>query len=184
MWLMPLAALVGCGVGHALGGRLANFSNLRLRGWSLLALAVVIQSFLGWAPPTFRWQLVILCGAAAAGWCLANRARRGVRLGLLLLGVGVVLNAAAIGSNRGMPVSRAAMATAGFAPDLEVSHGHLFRHVAMTDRTRLRQLGDDIPLPLPGAPTVLSVGDVLMTLGIVACAATGSLARPDLISTS
>src|SRR5260370_12012806 len=86
MWLMPLAAVVGCGVGHALGGRLSNFSNLRLRGWSLLALAVVIQGFLGWAPSAFRWQLVILCGAAAAGWCLANRARRGVRLGLLLLG--------------------------------------------------------------------------------------------------
>lgn len=184
MFLMPVAALLGCGAGCALGGRLANFSNLRLRGWSLLALAVAIQGLLGWAPPAIRWQLVILCAAAAAGWCVANRARRGLRLGLLLVGVGVILNAAAIGSNRGMPVSRSALASAGFTSHFDVSRGHLFKHVAMTDRTRLRQLGDDIPLPLPGAPTVLSVGDLLLMLGIVACTATGSLARPGLISTS
>ena len=181
MLLMPVVAALGCGVGVVLGGRPSNLSHLRLRGWPLLVVAVAAQVSLGWAPAALRWQLVILCAAAATGWCLVNRRQRGLRFGLVVLVAGILLNAAAIGANRGMPVSPSAMTAAGFPRGIDVSHGHFYKHVLMTDQTRLRLLADDIPLPFPVARTVLSAGDVLMLLGIIVCSATGSLKQPDLV---
>jgi Family of unknown function (DUF5317) len=67
-----------------------------------------------------------------------------------------------IAANRGMPVSAGALRSAGLSPAMDVAHGHLFKHVAMSGSTHLAYLADRIPL-LVG---VLSAGDVVMLIGI------------------
>jgi hypothetical protein len=90
-----------------------------------------------------------------------------------LISAGVVLNAIVMALNGGMPVSPFALAAAGFPKTMNVAEGHFYKHVAMTDLTRLRMLGDIIPFHL--ARTVLSPGDLLMLMGIavVSWTATG-----------
>ena len=98
-----------------------------------------------------------------------------VPYGLGLIGAGVVLNAIVMALNGGMPVSQFALAAAGFPKTMNVAEGHFYKHIAMTDLTRLRMLGDIIPFHL--ARTVLSPGDLLMLMGIAVVSWTAT-ARP------
>ena len=91
--------------------------------------------------------------------------------GMWLVGVGVFLNLLVIAANGGsMPVDRDLAVRAGSTAMVELLDSTEYtNHVAAGDRTRLRWLGDVLPLPLivprprffcPG-----SVGDILVTLG-------------------
>jgi hypothetical protein len=161
---MFAAVLVGCVGGLATGGRLGNIVHQRFKAWPLVAIALVAQAFLGHLAPQVRWVAATADCAAIAAWCIENRQRRLFSPGPDLLALGVTLNAAVIAANAGMPVSPAALARAGLPASMDVSRGHLYKHVVMTGHSHLRALGDIFALP--HLHTVVSAGDVVMLAGI------------------
>ena len=85
------------------------------------------------------------------------------RLGTLLVGIGWALNCAVIAANGAMPVSATALEHAG--RDRVLEEEGIVKHELISDDTRLRLLGDVIPIPQPGG-VVLSIGDVVFLVGI------------------
>jgi hypothetical protein len=81
-----------------------------------------------------------------------------------LVAGGWLLNLVAIVPNEGMPVSESALRSAGIASSVSITHGHLSKHVLLNSGTVLRALGDVIPLPW--FRSVISVGDIVMAIGI------------------
>ncbi len=87
-----------------------------------------------------------------------------------LMGLGTFFNFLALAANAGvMPVHPKAAELAGISTMFEPSAGiKLIRHVIMTPETQLKPLTDIIPLPGFSIflKTVVSVGDILLAIGI------------------
>lgn len=145
------------------GGSLDSLSRTQFRWTVLLLEGLLIQLVFDlWDPPglTRGGALVILIAsnAAVAGFLFLNRRAPG----MLLIGVGLILNVIVISANQAMPVSRAAAASAGL-PAPPASSGEL-KHELLNDETVLPFLADVIPIP--GLNEVLSLGDVVLALGV------------------
>jgi hypothetical protein len=168
---LVIALVVGAIGGWVSGGRIGNLAHLRVRYWPLLFGALALELVLGSAPREARWALAVADGIAVAGWFLINRGLRRRTTGPLLMAGGTILNSVVMAANGGMPVSRRALAMAGFPSSTNVAHGHLYKHVAMTASTHLRFLGDVIPLS--PVRMVVSVGDLVMLAGIAVIVTAG-----------
>lgn len=170
MLLLPLAAAAGAVLGWCRGGRLGRLAGLRLRTPILVWSAVAVQAWLGvtgsmaW-PFAGRFPALVLTYLAVGLWLAINaRAHPALALAFAILAAGWFLNVAAIVANGGMPVSRPAMAAVGIPPDTPIDEGNLGKHRPAEESTTLPWLGDVIPVP-PLA-SVISVGDVLMAVGV------------------
>jgi hypothetical protein len=165
MGLVLVTLVLATGLGWAVGGRLRYLERLPYQGLPLLVGALV--AMLGGtllavaglpARPTEGTGLA-LAAALTLLFCLRSRAVAG--LGLVSLGL--LLNALVILANAGMPVSAQAPLRAGLDP---VEAADDTRHQPETAGTRLRVLGDVIPVPLPVRPEVASAGDLLGAAGM------------------
>ena len=145
-----------------------------LRGGSLHALA---ETKLRWLPLLFagfvfqigfmllsldlseevELAILIASNALVLVFVLANRHMAG----MLLVGIGLALNVIVITANGAMPVSARSAEIAGVNKSLDDAG---LKHERLTDDTILPWLGD--VLPVPGLVEVLSVGDVVLGLGI------------------
>lgn len=86
-----------------------------------------------------------------------------------IFGVGILLNFLVIAANKGqMPVSLEALERVGMQDMLPLLQSKAYTiHTALAPGTRLKFLADVIPLPPPyPRPRVISVGDMVMGLGI------------------
>jgi hypothetical protein len=132
--------------------------------WTALALQVVlVQATL---PGVLAPTLHVATYAVGLAFLWANRRTPGV----LVVGAGAGLNGGTIALNGGvLPASPAAVAAAG------LDHGAGFDNSAVVPDAVLPWLGDVLawPAPLPLANT-FSVGDVLIVLGVVVAAWTGT----------
>lgn len=145
------------------GGSLSALAATKLRWAWLLPLGLAIQiGFDVWSPEwlTESGELTVLLvsNALVAIFVILNRHLAG----MLLAGLGLVLNASVIAANGAMPVSERAAETAGVSRSLDDAG---LKHERLTDDTKLPWLGDVIGIPV--LEEVLSVGDVVLTLGIV-----------------
>lgn len=184
MLILPFALVVGALVGAATGGSLRALGRVQLRrGWIVVAAigaqaALSLPGLRAW-PSGLRFAVIVVSYAVVGWWLFDNaRSTSGVTrtgLGLVTLGWGV--NLLAILPNGGMPVSRAAMRAAGFAPDASVVHGHLSKHVVANQGTYLRFLGDVIPVSFFRA--VVSPGDIVMAIGIITFVAAAMKIAPE-----
>lgn len=168
IWIILISILIG----YAMGGRLANIENVRLKWTGLIVLAIVIQiiiflpffddetklkpvqTFLHF----FSYVLLLVS-------IIANRHLKG----MYLIGLGMLLNCAVIFLNGGyMPVPLEHWKTAGFG-DVELfSSGiPIGNAILMTDETRLWFLGDILCIPMYPAPRLLSIGDVVLGIGAI-----------------
>ena len=159
---MALAALLialGLIAGLATGGSLRALAHTRFRCIEVLIAGFALQlavTFLPWKP--FKdegFWLILIASAAAALFMLFNR-----RLpGMTLAAIGLTLNVLVIALNQGMPVSTRAIELAGAAA-FEAEG----EHIKLDPDTKLPWLTDVIPIPVDGS--VLSVGDLLLALGL------------------
>lgn len=174
---MILLLCLGAGVvlGLAAGGRIAALSALRLRGESVLVLLLIAQaalpalsaSGLGRQAAYVVWVMTF---PVLIALCLVNFRVRGA----LLMAAGLVLNAAVILLNSGMPVSPEAVAAAGGA-GVVLAKGD-FAHVVQGVGTRAAWLADVLPIAGPrGVRGVASVGDLVMGCGVAAMIAAAML---------
>ncbi|MFL6241229.1 MAG: DUF5317 family protein [Actinomycetes bacterium] len=155
-------------VGWATGGRLERLADVPMRGWRvvLVAIAAVVAGAMLSTIGGAAGYAAAVGGPLAAAVCVLtvltrNRAVEGVPL----LAAGLLLNAAVIAANGVMPVSLYAESRAG------VPAGSLLRaedstHEIADSHTRLRAFSDVVPVPLPGRPEIVSVGDILIVSGV------------------
>ncbi len=178
------AILLALLTGALLGGGLPRLADLRLRWLPLLAAALAIRVAavliranapdlnlpLGWA---FIAVYVLILIWLAGNWRVP---------GLQIASVGIGLNTLAIMLNGGMmPVWAGAFSAAGFSADAIGNDPFHF----LADTSSLTTFvasgglfGDVIPIPLPIIRDVVSIGDVLLALGIF-WAIVYSMTRPD-----
>ena len=144
------------------GGSLNRLATVRFRHPWLVFAGLVVQLAAQLAAPGLVpvrvafWMLV--AGTCAVGLFLVLNLKLP---GLALAGVGLLMNVAVIGSNGGMPVSPEAARSVG-APISQELAG--VRHEVLDRESLLPFLSDAIPVPPLG--TVLSLGDVLLALGL------------------
>lgn len=169
---MLLAVVGGVLAGWLLGGSLQRLSAMHLAGWRWLLGALAVQLVGGVALRGVAYAVSLALSLALAAIFLARNPALAGR-GLLI--VGLALNAAAIVANGAMPVSLRAEARAG------IPTGRLLddpRHTIDGPDTVLRALTDQVPLPLPLEPQVLSIGDVLVAAGAGLLLCQGMRTRP------
>jgi hypothetical protein len=167
------AMVIGIALGYVLRGRLSRLVFLRLRGMWLVLVALGIQLLIF---PLFTPNPIIPFGTAILHgvsyglvllWLLLNVRVRP----LIAVGGGALLNILVVALNGGyMPASPAAFERAGLSSVARLlaqgeTYGNL---VGMSAATHLNVLGDWIGLPW-GVPfaTVMSMGDVLIMIGLV-----------------
>lgn len=165
MGLIVVAVVCGVLAGWALGGRLAALERMPVHGWRLLVLALAIQVvgalalLVGLPAGAVGAVTLTLSGALALLFCVRNT----IVHGLILVGVGMLLNAFVIALNGGMPVSEHAAARAGVSWESVLDDS---RREPATGDSLLRPLGAVIAVPLPVRPAVVSVGDLLVAAGL------------------
>jgi hypothetical protein len=143
-------------------GSLDRLASTRFRFLWLLWTGFAIQ--IGaqiWSPDwlTETWELTVLLvsNALVAAFFISN-----FRLpGIVLAGMGLVLNVLVIGLNGAMPVATEASESAGIKRSLEQAG---LKHELLDSNTALPWLGDVLPIPI--FREVLSVGDILLASGI------------------
>jgi hypothetical protein len=152
-------------VGLLVGGSLRRFERLRVHWWVLafagLALQIVPVPAMARVP---IWA--VGAGMLVASYVLLLTFLTVNRWipGAALMAIGLLLNLAVVATNGGMPVgTRAVEAAGGSAAVFEDGAGA--KHHLMNDQDVLSPLGDVIPIP-PPIGVVLSIGDVLLYLGI------------------
>ncbi|HEX5616367.1 MAG TPA: DUF5317 domain-containing protein [Acidimicrobiia bacterium] len=142
-----------------------SLTRLVMSSWQwpgMLALGLAIQVVLEVVDlPESRWHDVGFGALVASyvlilGFCGANLARRG--MGVVLLGI--ALNALVIALNQGMPVDL----PGSWRDDGPVTT--TVKHHEQTSDDRLLVLTDIVPVPGPWH-TVVSFGDLIMTVGLV-----------------
>jgi hypothetical protein len=86
--------------------------------------------------------------------------------GMWIAGLGVLMNFIVIAANGGMPVlAGAAEVASGFTvSNLDLSG--TFKHVPLDETSRLAFFADVIPLRFAGIGEVISLGDILLALGL------------------
>lgn len=146
------------------GGRLSNLAEIHLKAWGLLPLGFVLQAVAGFIPSRrsgLAVALILVSYVPLLGMVYLNRERTG----MWLTGLGILMNFAVISLNGGMPVlPGAAEVASGFRDTAAVAEG--YKHVILGPDTRLTFLADVIPLRIFGQGQVISLGDVLLAVGL------------------
>jgi len=144
------------------GGRFSGFAQLRVRcSWPImaaLAVQILITSVVPGAPKPLLVGLHLATYAVAGVAIWANRSLPG----LVVIGVGALLNAVTIALNGGtLPASARALAEAGFPVDTKD-----FENSGVLAHPVLGWLGDIVATPswLPYR-NVISIGDMVLLLG-------------------
>ncbi len=161
MLLAVITLLVAVLIGVLRGGTLHGLGMLPLqRGWFVggAVLAQLLGGLVG--GPAYAVGLVVSAGLIAR-FLVANRGLRGTGL----LALGLLSNALVVGVNGAMPVSLHAADRAGTTTQ-EILTGADQRHEIATAGSRLRWLGDVVPVPFPVRPEVVSPGDILVAGGL------------------
>jgi hypothetical protein len=162
MLVALLVGLIAAVLAILRGGSLRSLADTQFRWVPLLYAALIVQIvFEFWSPSWIHgaaaFALLMATTAGIAAFLFANRTLPG----LALAGAGLALNLLVIGVNGAMPVSVSAAREAGVSANLNDIG---FKHEQMGTQTRLRYLGDVIPIP--NSQQIFSVGDVVLAMGI------------------
>jgi hypothetical protein len=165
MLVLLTAAIAGLAAGYLAGGKLRNLESLRLNGAWLVVAALGLQ-VAAFSPIGVRLGGTVdvvfhFASYALLAWFIAVNRRT---LGIVVAGLGLGLNFAAIAANGGfMPASRSALAAAGV-----LYGGQTHNNSGLIGPgTHLGFLGDVFATPawLPAA-NVFSIGDVVIVAGV------------------
>jgi hypothetical protein len=159
--LAGVALLVAVVLGWLTGGSLDRLGGLPLRSRRLVLGAFVAQA-LGTVIGGPFYPLGLVLSAGLVVWFLVRN--RGVR-GTGLVAIGLFCNALVVGLNGAMPVSVEAAGQAGTTTQ-HILIGDDPRHELADHTTRLRFLGDIVPVRAPWRPEVVSPGDILLAAGL------------------
>jgi hypothetical protein len=162
MWLPVLALVVGVVAGLATGGKLRWAARHPLRDPWLVVVGVIAEFLAGrWS---FGWLGAVLL-VGGYGCLLAFVARNRTLRGIWVVGVGLLANLVVIVVNAGMPVRPRAVVDAGIVGPAGLPTLHYgSRHHAEGASTHLAWLDDRLPIAV--VHSVVSVGDVILAVGV------------------
>ena len=149
-------------LGLSRGGSFDSLARTRLRTGYLVIAGLVLQvSFAiftpGWLTSASALAIVLVSNGLILAFIVLNR----ILPGMMVIGAGVLLNVAVIASNGAMPVSIDAIRVAGIG---RVPDESSLKHEMLGPDSTLPWLGDVIPLPK--LQEIVSVGDLVIVLGI------------------
>src|SRR5438876_3776867 len=153
-------------LGYAAGGRLQGFEQLRIRGWWLAPIGLVLQLQFPqfWTPGrNLSVALLILSYAVLLVFAALN-----IRLaGFVLIFAGLAMNMLVVSINGGMPVEKDALIDSGQKGVLSelIHHGGTKHHLSTSDDV-LTPIADVIAIP-PPIRQVVSAGDLVVYAGVV-----------------
>jgi hypothetical protein len=156
-----LSILVGLYVGLLHGGKLHNLGRAHASWWGLLVVGIVVPMFVSRLDPSHSVALIVLALVSLIAFTRRNRHL----LGMGIVAIGVLANLTVVVLNSGMPVRADALVDAGLAESHEVER------VEISGVQRLERDGDvavflgDV-IPLRATKQVLSVGDVVILVGL------------------
>ena len=159
MLVTLFAIAIGSLIGRARGGRWSGVSSAELRSTPLLIIAiatVLVQAVLNPVLPVL-WSLVSVITLIGFGFRNRHLA------GMSLIIIGAFLNLFPLLANWATPVSELALTSVGdLNPfgDANISGAR----ESSAEATRLRFLGDAIPVPVFGS--VVSIGDLIALVGL------------------
>ena len=157
------------------GGKFKNIGNIKFRFWYLIILGFFVQQV-----PEFLVNLgdgkyaeivndlnflfIVMSYILIALPLLFNLKIKGIYYAL----IGTVFNAIVIVANNGMmPVTKNAIITTGYDKAVELGQKLDMMHFVANENTQIKLLSDFIPIPKPyPVPHVLSIGDVLLCIGL------------------
>jgi len=175
--LLLLSSTIALGLilGFLARGSIKGLKELHFRVvWVLfLSLLIAILPLLSDTINRHRRALQLVAFAGVLIFLLVNilTFRGEVRAAMLVIGLGWALNFVVIAANGGMPLSRWAYLASGQTAKITIGKGGFYRIVQGGPHTKLYRLGDVIPAPF--YKEVLSMGDILMMLGIALVIAAG-----------
>jgi hypothetical protein len=160
-----LVLLVAVAVGFALGGRLRTFGPLHVHWWFLVFGGLALQALPGRNVAGLDAEVVgpVMLVASYVLLLAFITVNRWIPAAAVMA-AGLLLNLTVVALNGGMPVSAAAVRSAGGTPASIVAESTA-KHHEMTDDDALGMLGDVIAIPQPFG-VVLSIGDLLLYAGI------------------
>lgn len=165
---LGITMALAVGAGFALRGTPRRLAELRFIATPMLmpAVAAGIAPLFIEMPDAAVRALMVAANLVVAAWIIINIAGHSgaVRVGLALLLAGWLLNAIVITLNGAMPLSRWAYAQSGQDDAITAGEGGFFKIEEADASTRLRFLGDAIPIR--PVRQVLSFGDIALMLGI------------------
>ena len=162
-WLpTALAVLAGIGLGLVTGGQFSNLKLWRPVGWQLLVGGLVLEAIIRASGLGGGWAVVVdlVASGALLAFCVLN-----IRVGgMIVIVIGLSLNLLPTLVNWGIPVSGAAVSSAGLVRggSIQTTKFDGPRHLE-DDGDHLTFLGEVIGIP----PTkqVISVGDLVLLVG-------------------
>ena len=167
------AIILGLIIGFARNGRLANFFEVRFKGWalSILAFALFLIPYLLRIMESpfeklqiFPFLAMVICAIIA----LLNFEKNGMKI----LFIGVLLNLVVMGLNDfKMPIDAIKMEALGFTSFIEsLKDGYVVNYMSMDGAHPISTiLGKVIALPdFYPLKKVLSAGDLIISIGIAA----------------
>lgn len=165
MYFVVLVLVVAVLVSWLRGGRLHRLGQAPLRSVWLLFTGVVLQLaadigvIVGWfdGASTLSYALLLASQLVVLAWVLTNWQLPGV----VLVALGLLLNALVMGANGAMPVHPDAIVALGGEPT-DLLRG---KHVLLDEGTQLWWLADI--WPLPPIRTIISLGDVVLAAGLL-----------------
>jgi len=170
MSLVVVVLLIALLIGWAAGGAVGRLGGLPLNAPQLVVAALLVQLVGAVAGGPVHPVGLVVSALLVLAFLARNRRLRGTGL----VATGLLLNAVVIGANGAMPVSADAAARAGLALEDLVADA---RHEPADEATRVRLLGDVVPVLLPRRPEVVSPGDVLLSAGLGQLVVAGMLTR-------
>jgi Family of unknown function (DUF5317) len=160
---LVLVVVVAAILTVSLGGPRMRVALPRIVAVRLLAMACAIEVLTDWlaGDSGFARTVALVLEVLLVGlFLLGNRQVPGVAL----ITLGLLCNVAVVAANGAMPVSESAAARAGVArPALHLAQDPLREPIGTG--TRLRHLGDTIPVAVPWHPQAVSPGDVMVAAG-------------------
>ena len=174
---MPLIllALAVCGVVNLVRGRSAF--ALGMVSWrfpEVIAGCVAAQVTALYISGVPRVIVVVASHVTITGWLIlqVKFLEGAVRASISVLALGAFLNVIPIVAHGSMPVSTSAVRSLHLNRSVDISEGHYGKHVAASGTDPTTWLGDVIPIrPLRA---VISLGDIVMMLGIGAASLVAS----------
>lgn len=160
--MLVAAVLIGLLAGlarHPLGARSAR---IRITWLPLLALGAVGTAVSHVVPVDLATVVMGMAMATLLAFSLANAHVTGI----VVIGIGLLLNLVSVVINNGMPVRAEALVAAHIVDSSELSTVEMVgaRHLE-TGADRLGVLGDVLPIPI--AHTVMSFGDLIVIAGVI-----------------
>ena len=176
MWLFVLTVAIAAIVVIVCRGSWERLFHLPIKGSLFFFAGLFIQialDYVDFAPDrieTTGYALLMLSYVCLLAFCLVNLPLRG--MGVIALGI--ALNVIVIGLNQGMPTRAVGLDAAGNRINKPIEQS--VKHRPASDDDLLGFLGDEILLPEP-FDVLISIGDIVLAVGICELAYFGSRAR-------